>query len=312
MKKCIFAVLLIICALCACACGRVTGAILAPTMPGSTTPVEKAPTSKSEPTGTAPTDKPTDVPTSEPSTPTPTMEPQNSPTPTPTPTQAPTPTSSAGNGKIVVVLDPGHGGPWTGATSRGYVEAEINLKIAFYCKEYIEQHYPKLEVYMTRTENKTFSSDLPTDLKERIYFAKDKNAAVLVSLHLNAGGGLNGPGGCLICTQHQPQVKDEAARLGTLILEQLEALGIKSRSMSNGVRKGLYIRYSEDFFDEQGNPKEYYQICRNAANENLVGIIVEHCFIDSEADTKYYADDEAIRRLAIADAKGIAKYFGLE
>ena len=62
---------------------------------------------------------------------------------------------------------------------------------------------------MTRTENKTFSTDLPTDLKERIYFAKEKNAAVLVSLQLNAGGG----SGCLICTQHQPQVKDEAARL---------------------------------------------------------------------------------------------------
>jgi N-acetylmuramoyl-L-alanine amidase len=214
------------------------------------------------------------------------------------------------DGKIVVVLDPGHGGIWTGATSRGYVEAEITLKIANYCKEYIEKTYPSIKVYMTRTENKTFSNDLPTDLKERIYFAKEKNADVLVSLHLNAFNGKSS--GCLICTQHQPQVKDDAARLGTLILEQLEALGIKSRAMSNGVRKGLYIRYSSDFFDDQGNPKEYYQICRNAANENLVGIIVEHCFIDSEDDTKYFADEEAIRRLAIADAKGIAKYFGIE
>ncbi|MBO7401610.1 MAG: N-acetylmuramoyl-L-alanine amidase, partial [Lachnospiraceae bacterium] len=170
-----------------------------------------------------------------------------------------------------------------------------------------------IEVSLTRTDKNAFQTvakteTLALDLMTRIQIAKERNADVLVSLHLNEGGG----SGCLICTQHRDNVKDDAAKLGTLILEQLETLGIQSRAMSNGVRKGLYIRYSGDHFDDKGNPLEYYQICRNAANEDLVGIIVEHCFIDSASDSKYFATEDAIRALAEADAKGIAAYFGLE
>ena len=148
MKRTVLAVLGVVIMVMFSSCGKVNDPIIAPTMPGDekkpsatgsvvspTSDVQK-PTDAATPTVT-PGETPTNTPTEVPATPTPT----NSPTPTP---------GSPDDGKIVVVLDPGHGGTWTGATSRGYVEAEINLKIAFYCKEYIEQHYPKLKVYMTR------------------------------------------------------------------------------------------------------------------------------------------------------------------
>ncbi len=318
MKR-LLVLMIILSTFAAAGCGyKPTGIILAPTMAGAS-PTAGGNGGDVDPVNTKAPEDPTDVPATptesgKDATPSPTEVPA---TPTPEPTKAPTatpeptkPADPSKDGKIVVVLDPGHGGIWTGAVSGEYVEATINLKIANYCREYLQAHYPQMEVYMTRTENKTFSNDLPTDLLQRILYAKDKNADVLVSLHLNAYNGTSS--GCLICTQHQPQVKDEAARLGTRILEQLEALGIKSRAMSNGVRTGLYIRYSSDHFDDNGNPKEYYQICRNAANENLVGIIVEHCFIDSASDSKYFATEDAIRALGEADAKGIAAYFGLE
>ena len=315
MKR-IIAILVVLMAVAAAGCGyKPTGIILAPTMAGNGgTPVPGKDVSGT-PAG-AGTDTPAPTkPEDTTATPVPTEAPTETPVPTSTPTPTVTPTPEAvdpaNDGKIVVVLDPGHGGIWTGAVSGNYVEAAINLKIGHYCLEYIREHYPQIEVYMTRTEDKTFSNDLPTDLLERILFAKAKNADVLVSLHLNASGSGNASG-CLICTQHRDNVKDNANRLGSLILERLEALGIKSRAMSNGVRQGLYIRYSGDHFDDKGNPLEYYQICRNAANEDLVGIIVEHCFIDSASDSKYFATEDAIRALAEADAKGIAAYFGLE
>lgn len=59
---------------------------------------------------------------------------------------------------IIIVLDPGHGTPngdegakyeWNGVT---YIERDLNLKIAQYCKEDLEK-YNGVKVYMTRTTN---------------------------------------------------------------------------------------------------------------------------------------------------------------
>lgn len=326
MKKFVALVVGIFLVLGLAGCGnKPTSSLIAPTLPvtgtviktPSVTPTEAVntpagatatPTDKVEPTPTA---KPTDAATN---TPVPTDTPTPVSTNTPTPTNTPAPTAGAqdpmADGKLVVVLDPGHGGSWTGAVSGNYVEAVLNLKIANYCYEYLKEHYPSIEVYMTRTDNTVFSTDLATDLKARVNYAVEKKADAIVSLHLNASG-TGQASGCLICTQHRASVKAAAGELGTRILEQLEALGIKSRAMTKGERTGLYIRYSSDNFDENGNPKEYYQICRNAADNNLVGIIVEHAFIDSAADSVFFDSEEDLKALGVADALGIAAYFGV-
>ena len=51
-------------------------------------------------------------------------------------TEAPTPTEPVT--EYVVVLDPGHGGKFTGAMYNGLVEKDVALKLAFYAKEYLE------------------------------------------------------------------------------------------------------------------------------------------------------------------------------
>lgn len=57
------------------------------------------------------------------------------------------------DGRFVVVLDPGHGGKDSGATSsfngKSYIEKNLNLKIAQYCKAELEA-YSNVDVYMTR------------------------------------------------------------------------------------------------------------------------------------------------------------------
>lgn len=203
--------------------------------------------------------------------------------------------------EYTVVLDPGHGGAFTGAVYGELVEKDTALKIALYAKEYLEKNYPQIEVRMTREADKDFDTALAKDLENRVQLGKELGADVFVSFHLNASVAHNICGAEVICPHREP-VKEDSFLLANCILDELTALGIK--------RRGIVTKNSNDTVDSNGNPVEYYAINRHAANRNMVGIIIEHCFMDNEEDKQYLADDEALKRLGEADARGIAAYFG--
>jgi len=83
------------------------------------------------------------------------------------------------NRKIVIVLDPGHGGKDPGATANGLKEKDITLKFAKRIKFYLERD-GRFKVYLTR------SSDRFVPLYERSLFAIQKNADMFISIHCNA------------------------------------------------------------------------------------------------------------------------------
>lgn len=202
--------------------------------------------------------------------------------------------------EYVVVLDPGHGGQFSGAV-HGLVEKDTVLKIALYAKAYLEEYYPKIEVKMTRETDKDFDAQLAKDLENRVQLGKEMGADAFVSFHLNASVAHNIRGAEVICP-HRENVKTDSFLLANCILDELTALGIK--------RRGIVTKNSNDMVDANGNPLEYYAINRHAANRDMIGIIIEHCFMDNEEDKQFIADDEALKRLGEADARGIAAYFG--
>lgn len=302
-----------------CACEKPNNSkhgVVTPTeVPTNTLTPTSTPTKTPTPTDT-PTPTPTETPTPTPtntSTPTPTNTPEPTKKPgkgTPTPTATPYVYSQRGPehpGVKVVVLDPGHGGDWWGACYKPLYEKNINLKIGLACKEYLENTYKNVEVYLTRDSDKVLSKDLGTDLHLRVDLAVRKNADVFVSLHLNATEN-HKDSGCLVCIQHRKNVAEGSKALANCILDELCNLGLKRNKATNGLMK----RNSLESFDENGKPLEYYGICRYTADTNIVGGIVEHCFMDNKNDSQYLQTDEQIKQLGIADAKGIASYLGLE
>lgn len=202
----------------------------------------------------------------------------------------------------VVMLDPGHGGVWVGALDGSYQEKDLALKTAFYCRDYLTDHYENVTVYLTRETDMEFSYDQKVDLEERVKLANSYNAEILVSLHFNSDP-TDTSNGALICVSKQPWVSAEASALGTSILNQLVQLGLADR--------GLLLRDSDEYFDEYGVAMDYYAICRHSASVGIPGIIVEHCFMRNATDVPYYSTDEALQRLGQADAIGIAQYLGL-
>ena len=79
---------------------------------------------------------------------------------------------------IKIVIDSGHGGIEKGACAFNLEEKTINLKISKKLKNELKKKGAK--VYLTR------SKDKQVDLYERIDFAKEKNADILLSIHQNS------------------------------------------------------------------------------------------------------------------------------
>ena len=81
--------------------------------------------------------------------------------------------------KIIIVLDPGHGGKDPGATANGLKEKDVTLKFAKRIKYYLEKD-GRFKVYLTRNTDKFIP------LYERSLFAIKKNADMFISIHCNA------------------------------------------------------------------------------------------------------------------------------
>lgn len=213
------------------------------------------------------------------------------------------------SGNVVVVLDPGHDNSHAGAHQSGLKEEELNLKIAKYCKAELEQ-YAGVTVYLTRSEDGscphpgTSSSGCNA---ARVAFAKSVGANVYVSLHLNSNPS-SSPHGAEIYYpngNYNSSVGAAGGQLADSILNKLAALGLNIR--------GKKIHNSEDnTLYPDGSLADYYGVIRRSKLEGIPAIIVEHAFMTNAGDVNTYLNnEEGLKSLGVADATGIAEYFGL-
>ncbi len=192
---------------------------------------------------------------------------------------------------VVIILDPGHGGKWPGATALdGQKEADLNLATAKACRTYLVNNY-NVTVWLTRAGNDDIFvwGDVDADIRARAQHAKNKEALILVSLHYNSGGG----SGSMVYYSKETKTTDKSYALANSIINRIGAYGFKLSSNS--------VRYS--YFDEN-NPADYYAIIRYGAEVGIPTVLVEHCFLDNAGDLASL-DTTAY---GYADALGIADY----
>ena len=210
----------------------------------------------------------------------------------------------------VVVLDPGHGktdGHYSGCSFEyngvTYYEDIINMKIANYTKEYLEQN-SNYTVYLTKD-----SSEVTVPLEQRAAFAATVHADLFVSLHVDSIPG-NGT------TRNAYGVSSMSPRTGRFnnglacqsqeaansILNQLNSLGLYNR--------GLILQDSHNgTLYPDGSTADYYAIPRYSQMYGLRGFIIEHGYLNHISDlTLFLSTDEQLKVLGEADAKGIMEY----
>ena len=125
-------------------------------------------------------------------------------------------TASAGNvfegdDRIVVVLDPGHGGYDPGASRNGVTEESWSLSVAREIKAILEEN-GNFIVYMTR------NSDTFLSIAERGIIANKYNADLLFSIHFDSNGSTGVRGATFITSIFD---KYAVTGLGNKVLSEL-------------------------------------------------------------------------------------------
>jgi N-acetylmuramoyl-L-alanine amidase len=189
---------------------------------------------------------------------------------------------------VVVVLDPGHGGSDPGAVSGSYKEKDLVLKISQYTKTELEK-YSGITVKMTRTD------DTYVGLEERTIIAKNYDADLFVSQHLNAA--TSSANGAEVFVSLNSTYNSDSTILGSYILDRLTGVGLNNR--------GVKTKLSSD------GVNDYYSVIRNSVSRGFPGIIVESAFITGSDDVSIISTEGGLNSIGIATATAIAEYYGL-
>ena len=209
----------------------------------------------------------------------------------------------------IIVLDPGHDSTHAGARGNGCKEEELVLKIAQYCRTEL-QKYSGVTVYMTRESNVCPFGGTSTDCNaSRVDFAAAKKANVYVSFHLNSnvsasphGVGVYYPNG-----SYRPDLGEEGKGLAWQIYQNLSALGLATWA------DGILIHNSENnTLYPDGSLADYLSVIRRSKLAGFPAVLIEHAFLSNAEDVSGFLNtEEKLKNLGVADANGIAAYYGL-
>lgn len=198
------------------------------------------------------------------------------------------PRTSQIDGKMTVIIDPGHGGNDVGATSLDgtYDEKHINLTVAKYLQSYLKS--AGVNVIMVRD---TLEDGSDLTLRGAVMERYQDTADLFFSIHHNAAN--TAARGAEALAQVADKNGGPTKILAEKLLEEYSALGVPIRS--------IVFR--------KGSNGDYYYTNRAAASLFIPALTSEFCFIDNAQDQKFIDSDEDLAAEARAQYNAIMYYF---
>ena len=198
------------------------------------------------------------------------------------------PRTSQIDGKMTVIIDPGHGGSDVGATSLDgtYDEKHINLTVAKYLQSYLKS--AGVNVIMVRD---TLEDGSDLTLRGAVMERYQDTADLFFSIHHNAAN--TAARGAEALAQVADKNGGPTKILAEKLLEEYRALGVPIRS--------IVFR--------EGSNGDYYYTNRAAASLFIPALTSEFCFIDNAQDQKFIDSNEDLAAEARAQYNAIMYYF---
>lgn len=196
------------------------------------------------------------------------------------------------SGKLIA-LDAGHGGPDGGAVSKsGKQEKEVNLAIAMYLRDYLQQ--AGALVIMTREDDrdladpslKGLSKRKTEDLHKRAKLIKDQGAELLVTIHMNAIPSPRWRGAQTFYTDNHEDNKLIAALIQDEIKQNLK----NTDRIAKSVDKTVYL----------------------LETLKIPGVLVEAGFLSNPDEANLLSKPEYQKKTAAAIYQGILRYYSGE
>lgn len=219
---------------------------------------------------------------------------------------------------MTIVIDPGHGGNDPGALRGDVHEADLNLKIARYLRDYLND-YLDMNVLLTH-------EDSTMDLPDRADFARNNRADLLISVHVNNSvlPFSNGAEAYVTYRTELPKYNEQMTVLGNKILSNISSLGIANGGVRTRIAANDENEDEYKYYDGQNG--DYYGIIRRSmkgGHETSLGpnfsdgsgistILVEHAYMSNDHDYNLINSDDKLKALAKADADAIAEFYSLK
>ena len=215
----------------------------------------------------------------------------------------------AKDGKIVVVLDPGHGGIDGGTAAGKRTEKENNLLIAQAMAKILGEN-GNFTVILTR------DTDEYLTFIERTLVAKENNADLFISLHCNSSTESypNGSTGYI-------SVVDRFALwdLAGSILDNISASvpirrGKIEQREDTGGSIGVYYWNEERQWDMPGDSSlgiksDYYSVITFCCKFGVPSMLLEHGYCSNPGDDAVLSDDQSVWAIADAECRAIIDYY---
>ncbi len=198
------------------------------------------------------------------------------------------PRTSQIDGKMTVIIDPGHGGSDVGATSVDgkFDEKHINLSVAKYLQSYLES--AGVNVIMVRD---TLEEGSDLTLRGEVMERYQDTADLFFSVHHNAAN--TTARGAEALAQIADKNGGPTKILAEKLLEEYKALGMPIRSV----------------VFREGSNGDYYYTNRAAASLYIPALTSEFCFIDNAQDQQFIDSEEDLQAEARAQYNAIMYYF---
>lgn len=189
---------------------------------------------------------------------------------------------------IKICLDAGHYGKYNQSPAvKTYYESEMTWKLTNLLKAELIAY--GFEVTLTRSAQ---NKDLPVYDRGKL----SKGCDLFLSIHSNAvGNAVN-------------ENTDYPA-----VAVQLDGKGDKlGQKLADIIHQTMGTKQPGKIFTRRGNNGEYYGVLRGAADVGTMGLILEHSFHTNTAATKWLSSDANLTKMAAAEAKVIADYYGVK
>jgi TonB family protein len=192
---------------------------------------------------------------------------------------------------VTIVIDAGHGGIYTGATSaNGVHEKDINLGIARKIKELSGQY--NVNVIMTRTQDGLVgnATTLKDDLLNRVTLSNKSNADLFISIHVNADTKkqTTRSGFEAIISGKQPNAK--AGQLASVLLGNLKSIYTSAEIVS--ARPATAVTVLD--------------------KSNCPAVILECGYLNNPADVAFITDNANQEKIARSILEAATRYKATE
>ena len=204
----------------------------------------------------------------------------------------------SGHSKPIVCLDAGHYGKYNRSpVVKAYYESDMNWKLHNLLKAELEKY--GIEVQVTRA---TQAKDL--DLTAR--GLASKGCDLFISIHSNAASDE-----AVKYVVALYQVDDNC---GEMDEQSKEFAAVLSKTVGTVMGLPYQSRTTLSSQDRDGNgyKDDYYGVLRGAHTAHTPGVIIEHGFHTNTATANWLLLVSNLQKLAEAEAKAVADWFGVE